>query len=89
MRTALRKMGNSAGMIIPRSILTQLDVEVGAKLEITVVDRAIVAKPITTHPREGWEEDARKLAEAGEDALTEDDLAWINTGNAFDAEWEW
>ena len=84
MRTALRKMGNSTGMIVPKAILRQAGVEAGTDLELTVVEGAIMAKPAARHPREGWEEDAKALAAAGDDKLV-----WPDFANDFDEEWTW
>ena len=46
MRTALRKMGNSAGMIVPKAILTELGSEIGEEFEIRAEDGRIVAAPL-------------------------------------------
>lgn len=90
MRTALRKMGNSTGMIIPKAILTELATDVGTNFDIAVRDRAIVATPVVVDPRDAWAAELEAAAEAGElDELIEDELAWIGTSNASDAEWEW
>ena len=86
MRTALRKMGNSTGMIIPKAILTELATGAGTPFEIEVRDRAIVATPIVADPRDKWEEELRAMPP---EALTEDERAWMAAGNDFDAEWEW
>lgn len=90
MRTALRKMGNSTGMIIPKAILTELDMGAGTSFDIEVKDRSIVATPVVTDPRDGWAAELQAAAAAGEiDELDEDDMAWINAGTEFDKEWEW
>ncbi len=90
MRTALRKMGNSTGMIIPKAILTELATGAGTSFDIEVRDKAIVATPVAADPRAIWEAELKALEEAGElDELSEDDMAWINAGNEFDAEREW
>ena len=84
MRTALRKMGNSAGMIIPKPIITESRSEIGTEFEIEVRDHAIVATPLSPHPRAGWEAEMRGIAE--EEQI---DRAWIDTPTGFEAEWEW
>ena len=84
MRTALRKMGNSAGMIVPKSILVEIGSRIGEDLEISVEDGRIVAAPVRTAARAGWSAAARELAEAGDDALVwsefdndeDDSLTW-------------
>lgn len=90
MRTALRKMGNSTGMIIPKAILSELDTQVGTKFDIEIKDKTIVATPVASDPRAVWAAELKALADAGElEELTEDERAWMSFGNEFDAEWEW
>ena len=50
MQTALRKMGNSTGMILPRSILGQIGVTTGAAMDLKVEDGRLIVTPITSHP---------------------------------------
>ena len=45
MRTALRKMGNSTGVIVPRAILSQLGVGLGTAYEVSVDGDRIVFAP--------------------------------------------
>lgn len=66
MRTALRKMGNSAGMIVPRAILSELGTRIGEDFDIKVEDGRIVAAPVRGDVRAGWAEAARDLAAAGD-----------------------
>lgn len=75
MRTALRKMGNSAGMIVPKAILGELGSEIGEEFDIKVEGGRIVAAPVRAGVRAGWSEAARLLAEAGEDMPAWPDLA--------------
>lgn len=84
MRTKLRKMGNSTGVIIPRAILTQIGVEAGDKLDLSLDDGRIVLTPAKQYPRAGWADAARRIAEAGDDALV-----WPDFGNAVDTDWKW
>ena len=84
MRSPVRKMGNSSGVIIPKPILVQLGVEAGDDLDLSLDDGRIVLAPVKSHPRAGWAEAAKRLAESGDDALV-----WPEFGNAEDAELEW
>jgi antitoxin MazE len=77
-------MGNSAGMIVPKAILTELGSEIGASFEISLENGRIVAEPVESDPRAGWAEDARRLAQEGEDKPV-----WPEFGNDFDDEWTW
>lgn len=84
MRIAVRKMGNSAGFIIPKTILDEVQASVGSDFDIAVVaGRIVISKP-ETNPREGWEEDARALVAAGEGGLV-----WPEFGNRGDDELVW
>jgi antitoxin MazE len=82
MEVAIRKMGNSQGILIPKPILAQIGLEGSADLQVR--DGVIEIRPIHRNPREGWAEDARRLAAEGDDALVwpefsndgDDDLTW-------------
>lgn len=79
MRGAVRKMGNSSGVIIPKPLLTEIGARVGDSVEMYVETGRLVIAPLEGRPRHGWAEDARRIAEAGDDAL-----AWPEFGNADD-----
>lgn len=78
MEVAIRKMGNSQGGLIPKSILAQVGLEGTADLQVR--DGVIEIRAVKRNPREGWVEDARRLAAAGGDALVWPELA--NEGDA-------
>jgi antitoxin MazE len=82
MEVAIRKMGNSQGILIPKPILMQLGLEGSADLQ--VVDGVIEIRAVRRDPREGWANDARRVAAQGDDALV-----WPEFGNAGDAELTW
>ena len=84
MRTSLRKMGNSSGIIIPKPILAQLGAKTGDDLDLSLEDGRIVLAPAKQHPRAGWADAARRIAEAGDDALV-----WPEFGNAGDVDLKW
>lgn len=67
MEVSIRKMGNSQGVLIPKPILAQVGLE--GKAELTVRDGVIEIRPLRHHPREGWSQDAARLASSGQDAL--------------------
>jgi antitoxin MazE len=62
METAIRKIGNSKGVIIPSTLLNQLNIE--SEVEMTLQDDSIVIRPVTPL-RKGWFEgyDASKDVE--------------------------
>ena len=83
MRIAIRKIGNSQGVLIPKSMLAEsgLDVDV----DISVENGTIVLRPIQDRqPRAGWAEAAREIATHGADVPV-----WPDFANAVDAELTW
>ncbi len=82
MEVAIRKMGNSQGVLIPKPILAQVGLEGTADLQVR--DGVIEIRPLHRNPREGWADDARRLAQRGDDALV-----WPEVGNAGDGELVW
>ena len=86
MQTALRKMGNSTGMILPKPILTALGVASGVRLELEVDNGRVIVTPIRRKIREGWADAAAVLAAT---ASTADEEAWTNLTDDGDADWTW
>jgi antitoxin MazE len=84
MRGAVRKMGNSSGVIIPKQLLTEIGTKVGDHIEMVVEAGRLVIAPIKTHPRAGWAEDAKGLAESRDDGLV-----WPEFSNEDDDKLEW
>jgi len=84
MRAAVRKMGNSSGVIIPKPLLGQVGLQTGDDVELTLEGGKIVLAPVKSYPRQGWAEAAQGLAEAGDDALV-----WPEFGNEDDDTWTW
>lgn len=84
MRTRIVKIGNSRGIRIPEPLLEQAGL--GGEVEMEVQDNQIVIRPVE-HPRRGWEDAFRLMAEQGDDRLLDEDL----TGRARwdEEEWEW
>lgn len=85
MQTALRKMGNSTGLIVPRALLGEIGVTTGTKMDLKVEDGKLIATPLRK-PREGWAEDAERVAAHG---LTEEENDWLGFGNDGDDELTW
>ena len=67
MEVSIRKMGNSQGVLIPKPILNQLGLE--GTVDLQVRAGVIEIRPVRRNPREGWAEDARRLAGLGDDVL--------------------
>ncbi len=84
MLTPVRKMGNSSGVIIPKSLLGVIGASQGDTVEMRVEGPSLVITPVTRHPRAGRAEASRDLAESGDDALP-----WPEFEGASDADWTW
>lgn len=85
MQTALRKMGNSVGLIVPKAILKELGASAGTAMDVRVEDGQVVARPIA-HPRAGWAEAAALVAATEPDP---DEDAWLAFDDEDDGEWGW
>lgn len=85
MQTALRKMGNSVGMIVPKAILKETGLAAGMAMDMRVEEGKVVATPLF-HPRAGWAEAAADVAASEEDP---DEAAWCDFGNDGDDELTW
>ena len=84
MRVSVRKLGNSAGVIIPRSLLTELGLTAGASVDLAMEEGRLVLSPLPKAVRAGWAEAAKALAEVGGDAPV-----WPEFGNADDDTLVW
>lgn len=78
MKTVLRKVGNSRGVLIPAMFLAGC--QIGDELELTEENGRLVIVPVA-EPRAGWFD----AVHGAEDAD-----AWEGVANlADDSEWEW
>lgn len=84
MRAAIRRMGNSAAILLPKPVLAHLHVLTGDVLDLDLQEGRVVLSPAQRHPREGWAEAAKALADAGEGPLE-----WPELQNADDDDWAW
>ena len=82
MITTVRRVGNSRGIIIPKTMLKEAGLENEA--EIALERDAIVLRKPRRNPRQGWAEASRKIAEAGNDKLI-----WPDFGNRDDRALKW
>ena len=82
MEVAIRKMGNSHGVLIPKPILVQLGFAGVADLQVR--NGVIEIRPLKRNPRESWTEDARRLASEADDGLV-----WPELANAGDDALDW
>ena len=86
MLTKIRRIGNSQGILLSKTMLDQVDIEEYVNVEIK--GNAIVIFPANTNPRDGWAEQFRL---ATEDVMADkDENLMDNVPNAFDdSEWTW
>jgi antitoxin MazE len=85
MRSVIRRLGNSQGVSIPKSILDEAGLTIDSPIEITVDGGTIVLRKLKVHPREGWAEDAalvtydiedREWLDADLDSSARAELTW-------------
>ena len=79
MKSAIRKMGNSHGVIIPKLLLEEIGAKVNDPVDVRIKKGRIVISPAKRDPRAGWAEASKRLREAGEGGL-----AWPEFANDGD-----
>ena len=84
MKTAIRRMGNSHGVIIPKPLLVEIGAAPGDTLDIKVERGKLIMARAKRKPREGWAEESKALAKAGEGGLV-----WPEFGNEDDKDLTW
>ena len=84
MRAAVRKLGNSSGVILPKPLLRDLGVAEGDPVEMTLEAGRIVLVPIKRRARAGWAEASQSIVEACDDSLV-----WPEFANAGDETLTW
>ena len=82
MQVAVRKMGNSQGILIPKPILSQVGLEGTADLQVK--NGVIEIRPVRRNPREGWDKDSQAIALANDDQLV-----WPEFANKGDEKIVW
>lgn len=80
MRTALRKIGNSRGVLIPAALLAACDIK--EEVEMRVESNRLIIEPVTPRLRRGWFEDYQ--TEGDTDAWAE-----LKETPTEQDEWEW
>ena len=82
MQVAIRTMGNSKGVLIPKPILEQTGLLDAADLQVK--NGVIEIRPLKRNPRDGWAADSQRIAQTGDDALV-----WPEFANADDENLKW
>lgn len=84
MKTAIRKMGNSQGVLIPKPFLLQAGFDIG-EVEIEVESDTIVIRKPKRKPREGWAQAAQLIAAKSVEPV----IAWPLIPVDADMEFSW
>jgi len=82
LQVAIRAIGNSKGVVIPKIILEQSGIEEIVEMSVDG-EKIILSRPKNT-VRESWAQDAQSLAMASEDGLVLGEF-----GNEEDKDWVW
>ncbi|AQX03709.1 hypothetical protein KRE40_18515 [Elizabethkingia meningoseptica] len=82
MKTKVRKIGNSFGIIIGKKLLEQAEVK--EEVSLSIEDSKIIIEAVKSNPRAGWEEMLLKAKSLEDTEFLED------FENEFDkTEWTW
>jgi antitoxin MazE len=85
MRTKLRKIGNSKGITLSKSLLEQYNFE--EEVEIVIQENGLLIMPVKAKPREEWEKQFKSAIKKGQKP---DKGLLENFSNKFDKEeWTW
>ena len=83
MKSAVRKIGNSKGIILPQSILKECFISDEVSIEVKG-QQIIISAPEDTK-RKGWEQAFKQMAENGDDQLVIPDV-FVDED---DTDWQW
>ncbi len=83
MKTVIRPMGNSQGVLLPKPVLEQAGFARDDVIEIEVREETVILRKPRPEPRAGWAEAARRIAATGEEH------EWTGFANAGDEDLEW
>jgi antitoxin MazE len=78
-KPAIRKMGNSHGVIIPKPLLAEVGAKLNGQVDLGVENGKIVIAPIRKRPRTGWAKASKRLA-----AARDGGLVWPEFGSDAD-----
>jgi antitoxin MazE len=84
MLSAVRKFGNSAGIIIPKPLLAEMGAQAGDSVNLRIEEGRIIIERVVDAVRKGWAADAQRLAADGDDGLT-----WPEFDNDEDTNLAW
>lgn len=75
MKSSIIKIGNSSGLILPQSILKQLNLTTRSVVSIQLEGESIVIKP---GPRQGWAEAAKAYKESDQSEADNDITGFLD-----------
>lgn len=84
MKAAIRKMGNSQGILIPKPFLLETGLDIG-EVDLQVEKEAIVIRKPKKRVREGWAEVCAQIAAKTADQV----IAWPLISKDSDGEVSW
>ncbi len=84
MEIAIRTIGNSKGVVLPKPLLAQVGLDDSSTAQLAVENGAIVLRKPAPATRAGWAQAAQAVAQAQGDALLLGEF-----GNADDADLTW
>ncbi len=86
MKTSVKKIGNSKGVILPPSFLAQFNLDKDSDINIEIKPEGILITP-STNPRENWEAAFQEAFEQGDEP--ESDYFRGITNEFDETEWTW
>lgn len=72
MKSTIRNIGNSKGIILPQNILKECQIEYEVNVEVR--DKTIIISPVEEQKRKGWAEAFQEMAKNGDDELVIPDV---------------
>ncbi|MFC4620954.1 AbrB/MazE/SpoVT family DNA-binding domain-containing protein [Comamonas nitrativorans] len=87
MQIAIRNIGNSKGVVLPKALLAQAGLDNLAFATIAIENGTIVLRKPEQPLRQGWAEAAASIAAQGQDALLMGEFG--NDGDNPDGELPW
>ncbi len=66
MKTTVRRLGNSHGVLIPRPFLAEIGLDADDPVEMKIKKGRLVVAPLKKERRASWAADSKRLAQAGE-----------------------
>jgi antitoxin MazE len=83
MKTVIRPMGNSQGILIPKPVLEQVGMARDEIVELEIRDDLLILRKPRPEPRAGWADAAARIAAKGEKPALpafsnagDDELTW-------------